>query len=137
VRTNRPARGRNAIAVLALILCAACESIALAPEPSLVPQAASAGEAALVLNGVDYDALLIALNSGQPVEPEQRERVRMLVETLARMSPPPGAEPVSAPAVSPLSAPAVERALREWAASPDAEGAKRVLERLIAERRSR
>lgn len=105
----------------AAFLLSACEAGSLGPEPRTAP-------APMVWNA-DYDALLRAMHPGQPVDSKRREKLRVLVETLARMNP----DAEVGTGVATLS-PSAERTLREFVASRGgAAEIQRVLERLIAE----
>lgn len=105
----------------AALLLSACEAGSLGPEPRTAP-------APVVLNA-DYDALLRAMHPGQAVDPQRRETVRVLVETLARMTP----DAEAGTGVATLS-PSAERTLREFAASGGgAAEIQRVLQRMITE----
>jgi hypothetical protein len=117
---------RCALAALTLLL-SACETASLAPEPRTAP--APAAQAARV-SPSDHEALLRAMHPGQPIDPEHRETIRILSETLARL--PTGADPETRSATLSASA---ERALREFAPTAGGETEmQRILARLIEER---
>lgn len=108
----------------AALLLSACETASIAPEPRTAPAPATLA--------ADYEALLQAMQPGQPGQPVDRrqvETVRVLAETLARME----ADAESGTGAASLS-PSAECALREFAASPDGQAAmQRVLDRMAGE----
>jgi hypothetical protein len=118
---------RCALAASALLL-SACETASLAPEARTAP-APVAHEAAQVSLS-DHEALLRAMRPGQAVDPEHRATIRILSETLARMTR--DMDAGTRPATLSVSA---ERALREFAATAGGEAEmQRILAHLVEER---